>query len=242
MIRRIGRNDPNFTKLHIKQQRSTLDMISTEYETYTGNNYLKVGESISENTQIKELSINLNCNVSDMLDGLRKNTSINELTLRSNRNNTNNPDAEILQEIRQLMKVYKKKNTLITLSFRDTTVPFTCVSLRFLTNLKQIDIVDCNITDCQLLPMVKAIKGHHMLKKLNLCGNRIGSASCEALGALLEHPDCNIQTLNLMRNQISKWGCYHLANGLVHNSSLECLDLVGNNPIHEQYRICLAPY
>ena len=85
--------------------------------------------------------------------------------------------------------------------------------------------------------MVKAIKGHPMLKKLNLCGNRIGSASCEALGALLEHPDCNIQTLNLMRNQISKWGCYHLANGLVHNSSLECLDLVGNNPIHEQYRI-----
>ena len=57
MIRRIGRNDPNFTKLHIKQQRSTLDMMSTEYETYTGNNYLKVGESISENTQIKELSI-----------------------------------------------------------------------------------------------------------------------------------------------------------------------------------------
>ena len=73
MIRRIGRNDPNFTKLHIKQQRSTLDMISTEYETYTGNNYLKVGESISENTQIKELSINLNCNVSEMADGLRLN-------------------------------------------------------------------------------------------------------------------------------------------------------------------------
>ena len=76
-----------------------------------------------------------------------------------------------------------------------------------------------------------------MLKKLNLCGNRIGSASCEALGALLEHPDCNIQTLNLMRNQISKFGFYHLANSLVNNSSLECLDLVDNNPLNEQYRI-----
>ena len=113
-------------------------MMSTEYGTYTGNNYSKVGESISENTQIKALTINLNCNVSDMVDGLRNNTSINELTLRSNRNNTNNPDAEILQEIRQLMEVYKGKNTLTTLSFRDTTVPFTCVSLRFLTNLKRI--------------------------------------------------------------------------------------------------------
>jgi hypothetical protein len=132
MIRRIGRNDPSLTKLHIKHQRSTFDMMSTEYGTYTGNNYSKVGESISENTQIKALTINLNCNVSDMVDGLRKNTSINELTLRSNRNNTNNPDAEILQEIRQLMEVYKGKNTLTTLSFRDTTVPSYVKEIEFM--------------------------------------------------------------------------------------------------------------
>jgi len=244
MIRRIGRNDPRLTKLRIKQQKSTFDIHKDEYETYTGNNYLKVGESISENTQIKELSINLNCNVSEMADGLRLNTSINVLRLEggvghcqtTGCNHTGNccPDAEIFQGIRQLMEVYKKKNSLATLSFRDTTVPFICVSLRFLTNLEQIDIVDCNIADDQLLPMVEAIKGHHLLKKLNLCGNRIGSAGCEALGALLEHPDCGIQTLNLMRNQVGRYGCYHIANGLLNNSSLECLDLVGNNPLNEQ--------
>ena len=232
MIRRIGRNDPTLTKLHIHEVRFGND----EYETYTGNDYLRLGESVSENTQIKALRINLFCDISDMIEGLRQNKSINELRLQGGVSHPYGIDGGVALGVGNwptLLGVYQEKNTLTKLCIQYTILqPISRdinTTLRLCTNLKQIDLVECNIS-C-LWPMVRAIKGHHMLEKLNLYGNSIGQHGCQALGTLLEDPDCNIHKLNLMRNQIGNFGVNYLVKGLVNNSSLKCLDLVDNNPL-----------
>ena len=235
MIRRIGRNDPTLTKLHI----NNLPLDDDEYDTYTGDNYSRLGESISRNTQIKALSINFHyhCNVRYMIDGLRKNDSINKLRLQSNDGHGR----------KQLLEMYQEKNTLTSICIQNTNPLGQSINnaLRFCTNLKQIDISRCSITDDELLPVVEAIKGHHTLEILNLYGNNIGSDrfmaacsdGCQALGALLADPKCNIHTLNLINNRIGNIGARFLANGLVNNTSLECLDLVSNNPRDETDRL-----
>jgi len=216
-----------------------LPLNDDEYDTYTGDNYSRIGESIGRNTQIKALSINLHyhCNVRYMVDGLRKNDSINKLRIQNNDGHGR----------KQLLEMYQEKNTLTSICIQNTNPLGQNINsaLRLCTNLKQIDIVRCSITDNELLPIVEAIKGHHMLEILNLYGNDIGSDhhlaacsdGCQALGALLEDPKCNIHTLNLINNRIGNTGVRFLANGLVNNSSLECLDLVNNNPRDETDRL-----
>ena len=234
MIRRIGRNDPTLTKLRINKE-TIFD--NDEYESYSGNDFMKLGESIGNNTHIKVLCVLLHDDgddVSDMVDGLKQNTSIRELGLWSN---TNNPEAGV----RQLFEMYQKKNSLTTLSIQYAIIhPISQVinnALRLCTNLKHISFGECNMTDNQLLPIVQAIKGHPLLEVLNLYGNSIGNVGCHALATLLEDPKCNIHTLNLINNRIGNIGAKYLANGLNNNTSLKHLDLVSNNPLHETDRI-----
>jgi len=236
MIRRIGRNDPTLTKLRINKE-TIFDNDEDEYESYSGNDFMKLGESIGNNTRIEVLCILLHDDgddVSDVVDGLKHNTSIRELGLWSN---TNNPEAGV----RQLFEMYQKKNSLTTLSIQYTIIhPVSQVinnALSLCTNLKHISFGECNMTDNQLLPIVQAIKGHPILEVLNLYGNSIGSVGCHSLATLLEDPKCNVHTLNLINNRIGNIGAKYLANGLNNNTSLKHLDLVSNNPLHETDRI-----
>lgn len=53
--------------------------------------------------------------------------------------------------------------------------------LRSCTNLREIELTGCYITDEQLILMVEAMRGHRMLEKLLLCGNCIGLTGCQAI-------------------------------------------------------------
>jgi len=231
MISRIGKNDPTFTKLHINTRSNPFD--DDEDETYTGNNYLKLSESISKNTQIKALSINLFCNVSDMVDGLRLNGSIKELRLQYYHHSSHRMVHSGI--ICQILEVYEKKNTLTSLCIQDAPLYIWPISqvinttLRRCTHLKQVELIECNMTDEELLSIVEAIKGHPTLEKLYLYANSIGNVGCEALATLLEDSNCNIHTLNLINNRIGTIGATYLAGGLVNNTKLKHLDLANSN-------------
>ena len=82
-----------------------------------------------------------------------------------------------------------------------------CVAntLKNCTSLQSIHIVNCEVSDQQLIPMVEAIGGHHSLKKLDLSDNRIGTAGCKALALLLEDPNSKLCELDLYNNNIGHW-------------------------------------
>ena len=101
-------------------------------------------------------------------------------------------------------------------------------TLRRSTNLKQLRLPHCNISNEQLLPIVEAIREHTSLEELNLCGNRIGNTGCVTIATLLQDPNCNLHTLNLFNNIIGLEGASALANGLVRNSTLRELNLSQN--------------
>ena len=73
-------------------------------------------------------------------------------------------------------------------------------TLRSCRNLQKVTLINCSITDEQLLPIVDAIRGHRMLETLQLYGNDIGNAGCEAIATLLIDPNYNLRYLNLGRN------------------------------------------
>ena len=54
-------------------------------------------------------------------------------------------------------------------------------TLRRCTNLQELELFGCNISDEQLLPIVETMRGRASLEILDLEYNRIGNAGCEAL-------------------------------------------------------------
>ena len=107
--------------------------------------------------------------------------------------------------------------------------------LRSCTNLREISLINSNITDEQLLPMVEAVRGQGIIEELHLGGNRIGNTGCEVLATLLEDPNCNLRSLDISRNIIDNGGATILAKGLTNNTKLRKLSLL-NNPIDPSVR------
>ena len=58
-------------------------------------------------------------------------------------------------------------------------------TLRSCRNLRNIILDFCNIIDEQLLTIVDAIRDHSMLETLQLYGNDIGNAGCEAIATYI---------------------------------------------------------
>lgn len=94
-----------------------------------------------------------------------------------------------------------------------------------------IHLIDCNITDYQLLPMVEAMRGLHSLGQLHLNDNFIRDEGCEVLATLLKDANCSIQSLQLEGNDITNEGVVILVNSLANNSKLKSIGMNNNNPI-----------
>ena len=86
-----------------------------------------------------------------------------------------------------------------------------------------------------------------MLKKLHLSENNIGyvgcgsfccprnhirNTGCEAIATLLDNPNCNLQRLDLLRNNIGNEGTITIANSLANNKTLQKVEL-SHNPIDQ---------
>ena len=163
----------------------------------------------------------------EFFDGLRRNSSINNVTLHCNH------QILVGGVEHEILKSYQKiSNNLTYLCINEAILDngggdVITESLRWCNNLKSTNLGDNRITAEQLLPIVEAIKGgcHTSLEKLFLYGNRVSNAGCHALATLLVDTNCNLKLLSLERNQIVNEGATAIANSLANNTKLKSLYL-----------------
>ena len=230
---RIEQNDDQFTTLGLSGA-----LLGGRFTSSDACGYSRLGAAIGNNTHLTKLWMNLgadqalNTSNNEFFDGLKRNSSINNLTLICGN------QALVGGVGHEILKSYQKiNNNLTRLCINGAVLDnggcnVIAETLRWCTNINTISFGFSSITDEQLLPIVDAIRGHSMLEKLILCRNRIGNAGCEALATLLEDPNSNLQTLDLDNNRIGNEGATAIANSLANNTTLKKLEL-NENPFDQ---------
>ena len=169
-----------------------------------GNDFSRLGTSIGENTHLQQLDIildgsGLNVTERGFYDGLKRNSSIHNLTIDFG-------NQVIVEGVgKEILETYQENNrhlTHLTVYSCNVTnengVDRTIAStLRRCTNLRIIRLTQNNITDGQLLPMVDAIRGHDLIEWLDLSYNTIGNAGCETLATWIRDPNSNLRILHI---------------------------------------------
>ena len=167
----------------------------------------------------------------EFYDGLKQNSSVSELSLFCD---VHNIVGGVGQKI---LEVYQANSNLTVIGIFNARLQnggdqVVAATLRNCTNLKNIDLHECNMSDEQLLSIVGAIRGLTSLVVLNLHNNRIGNTGCEALATLLRDPNSNLRIIYLGSNDIHNDGAATLANALLNNTKLRILNL-DRNPINQ---------
>ena len=243
-LHRIEQNDDALSELRIGGSLS-----KGEFHSSNSDDFSRLGAAIGNNTHLTELIVDLHRNslaVEDrgFYDGLKRNSSIVDLILLGD--NSNNNNTIIGGVLHEVLKVYQENSTLLTqISIRICNLVnggegAVAATLRRCIYLKCIELINCGITDEQLLPIVEGIRGHRFLEKLDLYGNSIGAAGYQALATLLEDPNCHICTLDLRRNRVDMNGAIAIVNSLSNNNRLRNLDL-GQNPVDSPDSPSLQP-
>ena len=242
-LRRMTQNDPSLT---------TLRLLGNNYgyngEFYSDNSddYSTIGSAIANNTHLEELVVTLSnrlplgVSYRGFYDGLKANSSINNLRLGRPRSmyNMNTPQTIAGGAGQEILQAYHENNSQLTFlgianaNLQNGEDRVIVDTLRSCRNLQNIILNHCNVTDAQLLPIVDAIRGHVQLEELNLNGNNIGNAGCEAIAALLADPNCNLRALYLECNAIDNEGATTMVNSLTTNNKLHTLFLY-SNPIDQ---------
>jgi len=233
-LQRISQNDHTLTKLCIDVPRNNLyhqynSIVSTGvFNSGSRDDFSQLGTSIAMNTHIKTLDISVlhATRVSlrtGFYDGLRHNSSIQELMLRY----TGNTLGDVGNE---LLRVYQDNKRLIELNILGTALQqneleHVALTLRSCTNLKEVSLNSCFTNDERLLPLVEAIRGHSSLERIYLNGNTFGNIGCQSLATLLEDTNTTLKTLQVSSNHISNEGAVILANSLANNRHLRELDI-----------------
>ena len=230
-LRRIEQNDAELIGLWIGNPDYVGGFISSDAGDYT-----RLGAAIGNNTHLTKLRVFLDANQAldiannAFSDGLKRNSSINDLALECNGHNLIGGIGH------ELLKSYQKiNNNLTRLGINEVVLDngggdVITETLRWCRNLKTINLARNSITDKQLLPIVEAIKEvcDTSLENLYLHGNSVSNAGCHALATLLEDPHCSLQTLDLDENRINNEGATAIADSLVNNTKLQTLDLDRN--------------
>jgi len=218
------------------------------------DDYSTLGEHIKSNTHLTTLEVRIHqsetlrsaavsegCVGRTFFEGLKQNSSIKELTLKSS--------VDIVCGVwRPILRSYFQNNNLIRLNIDSISFPdhhiaqSICFALGRCTNLREMKLLNCRMTADQLVPLIVGLRGEgvrlrrcHSLEVLDLSGNVIGDYGCRVLSTLLEDPSCNLHTLDVTNNDISSSGTDALANSLVNNKKLKKLYLVaGYSRIHKQ--------
>jgi len=233
-LSRIEQNSSNMRKLILDGVNSTRKhfLVDGYFSSSLVDDYSTLGEHIKNNTRLTSLKVNIHesealqrvCMAQTFFDGLRQNSSIKDLTLTSSINIVNGVVW------RPILMAYWMNNNLIRLHIESIALnnggaKVVAITLRRCTNLREIRLCGCDMTNEQLLPMVEAMRGCS-LEVLDLSGNRIGDGGCRALATLLEDPNCNLQHLDVTNNEISVAGAIAIANSLANNTTLKRLVLV----------------
>ena len=232
-LRRIEQNDETMIKLQIGYHGD-----GDGFSSNRSSDFSQLGVAIGRNTHLRVFGVDLDYTAlkatdRGFYDGLKHNTSINELNIDCN-------NRGIIGEVGQeILKSYQDNSHLTRLSillaiFQNGEDRLVATTMSSCANLKQISIMYSNISDEHILPIVQALTGHSSLETLTLSRNRIGNAGCETIATLLEDPNCNIHTINLGENHIGNVGATALINSLANNTTLRNLYLQGN-PIDPRY-------
>ena len=225
-LRRVRQNDATLTQLVICYSGEDGGFSSRDAD------YSQLGAAIAQNTHLADLQVELHNDGEivheDFYEGLKSNTSIHMLTFSCGYATAVGGIGD------EILNAYQENNRHLThLHIQNADLQnggdqaITTTLIRC-TNLKQITLWDCGITDEQLLQMVEAIRGHRSLEELNLRVNRIGNAGCVAIATLLEDPNCSLHTLDVSLNAIGNEGASILAISLTNNTKLQQLRLVRN--------------
>ena len=155
-LRQIEQNDDQLTALRI----GNWGFISSD-----ASDYSRLGAAIGNNTHLESFVValddedSLDATNNEFFNGLKRNSSINNLTLYC-RNQTLVGGVE-----HEILKSYQNINNNLTLLCINHAVLNNgggiaiTETLRWCRNLKTINFGENSITDEQLLPMVEAIKG-----------------------------------------------------------------------------------
>ena len=237
ILRKVERNevDPNpvFETLSIGSYgRHRRD---AAFNSSDSRDYSKLGAAIANNTHLTALSVMLSSDSygliiadSGFYEGLKQNSSINELLLWCNY------DSIVGGVAHKILQAYQENNShlshlqMTNAGLQNGGDRVIVDTLRCCTNLSNIHLSGCNITDEQLLPMVDAIRGYRMLEGLSLGRNRIGNAGGAAIATLLADPNFRIQRLSVANNNIGYEGAVAIINSLSRNKRLQKLYLEDN--------------
>lgn len=205
--------------------------------TVQGFDFNRLGRAIATNTHLKSFYINLselalNVTNTEFYDGLKQNTSIERLIIECSdhrhglRHRT--VGGKIMQAYQENNNQLKKITIRHVANLHNEGANEVATALQCCSNLRFINLFNCNITPEQLLPIVEAARQRTSLQLMSLGHNRIGNDGCETLATLLEDPNCNITTLHVNSNNISNEGAFALANSFVNNTKLQDLDISSN--------------
>ena len=207
-LRRVEENDDTLKTLQLREGTSMFDFAGRFYSKDC-RDYSKLGAAIGENTHLTMLEVDLSndgitfdvINNTRFYEGLKRNTSIYKLDLSSS-GIGNNIGSEVGQKI---LEAYQENNNLTLLRITNSGLQNggenIATTLRSCTNLKEIQLSRCNITDEVLIQIVDVIRGHIIsLERLSLVDNRIRNFGCGAIATLLQDPNCNLHSLDLRDN------------------------------------------
>lgn len=222
-LRRVEQNDCTLTDIRIEHIHGDFSRLGTYIgmNTYLQNFFIRLSdETVLEEDDGKAF-----------FEGLKRNTSINDVSIKCYRNDVHNLVGGVGHEV---LEVYQENNHHLTrleigyCNIENGGDSIIATTVRRCFNLIGIDLHHCNITDEQLLPIVEGLRGHRTIEKLNLSGNRIGGDGCNALATLLEDTSCTLQRLGLNNNEIRVGAATTIANSLVKNKHLLQLYLYFN--------------
>ena len=192
--------------------------------------FSSLGEYVARNTHLTRL-VHVDGRVGLDAECLRHHSSIHQLILEYEGHDISDAVTH------DILKVYQEKSNLSRLGIQNTNlrnggVDTLVNTLKSCRDLKRIFLYVCNLTDEQLLPILEAIRCHRMLEKLLLSGNHIGNVGCGAIATLLDNPNCNLQHLDLLSNNIGNEGAITIANSLANNTTLQKL-ILSHNPFDQ---------
>ena len=226
-LRRVEENDADLTTLWICGAYRDGIFISTD-----GDDYSRLGAAVGENTHLTSLVVVLDdayaLDVANdrFYDGLKLNSSFQFLHLHcQNSNLAGGVGQKILEAYQENNSSNLTEIRISGMGLQNEGDQVIATTLRRCTNLNELHLQLCNITNEQLLPMMGAVREHRSLEEFGLSDNRIGNNGCDAIATLLEDPNSNLHSLNLTRNVIGNEGASTLANGLANNTKLRELYL-----------------
>lgn len=230
----MQQNDSELTTLSIRDDGIVCPFASGGgFYSIDDNDFSQLGFAIGfDNTHLESLSVLVDNDEPnrELLDGLRRNTSISEL-------NINCYDSPIIGGglIHEVLKVYKEKQILTEINItrarlvQNREEEIITTTIRNCLNIKRIRIDYCNMPDALFSQMFDAMVPLSKLKTVCFGEHRIGNAVCISIANLLANTK-SLNHLSIKGNRIDTEGARIITNSLSNNTTLQNLYIKGGNP------------